>query len=71
MVDIAEEVKRLDKVLIKADKDVEQLEKRLANKGFVDRAPAEVVDEVKEKLAASIARRDTLRASRDRLAGAL
>ena len=71
VVDISAEVARLDKVLAKSDKDVAQLEKRLSNKGFVDRAPPEVVDEVREKLEAALARQKTLRTSRDRLAEAL
>ena len=71
VVDFAEEVKRLDKVLGKVDKDVSQLKRRLDNPKFVDRAPKEVVDEVRGKLEAAIARRDTLRESRERLAQAL
>ena len=71
VVDISAEVQRLDKVLGRVDKDVSQLERRLSNKNFVDRAPDEVVAEVREKLAAAVGRRDTLRASRERLAEAL
>ena len=71
VVDFAAEVARLDKVLAKADKDVSQLSRRLENPRFVDRAPEHVVAEVRDKLAAAVARRDTLRASRDRLAEAL
>ncbi len=71
VVDFAEEVKRLEKVLIKVEKDVEQLRRRLENPSFVDRAPPEVVDEVREKLDAALNRLDTLRASRARLAAAL
>ena len=71
VVDISAEVARLDKVLAKSDKDVQALEKKLSNKNFVDRAPVEVVDEFREKLTAAVARRDTLRASRNRLAEAL
>ncbi len=71
VVDISAEVARLDKVLAKSEKDVAQLQKRLSNKGFVDRAPDEVVQEVRDKLAAAEKRLHTLRASRDRLAEAL
>jgi len=67
VVDIEAELARLDKVLAKVDKDVGQLEKRLGNKNFVDRAPADVVAEIRGKLEAAVVRRDTLRASRDRL----
>ncbi|MBX2801610.1 MAG: valine--tRNA ligase [Myxococcales bacterium] len=71
VVDISAEVARLQKVLAKCDKDVGQLEKRLGNKNFVDRAPDEVVEEVRGKLAAALARRDTLKSSLDRLSEAL
>ncbi|MBW1877599.1 MAG: valine--tRNA ligase [Deltaproteobacteria bacterium] len=71
VVDFEEEVKRLDKVLLKVDKDVTQLERRLGNPNFVARAPEEVVSEVREKLTVAVGRRDTLRASRARLAEAL
>ncbi len=70
VVDVSAEVARLDKVLIKVDRDVSQLKKRLSNDRFVSRAPPEVVAEVRDKLAGAIQRRDTLRSSRDRLAGA-
>ncbi|MEO0602645.1 MAG: valine--tRNA ligase [Myxococcota bacterium] len=71
VVDLSAEVARLDKVLAKSEKDVAQLGKRLANKGFVDRAPDEVVQEVRDKLEAAEKRLHTLRASRNRLAEAL
>ena len=56
-------------MLVKVEQDVQQLEKRLANPAFADRAPADVVAEVRGKLDAAIIRRDTLLASRDRLLG--
>ncbi|MBN2800242.1 MAG: valine--tRNA ligase [Deltaproteobacteria bacterium] len=71
VVDFAEEVKRLDKVLLKVEKDVQQLSRRLSNPSFVDRAPDDVVAEVKGKLDAATVRMETLRASRARLAEAL
>ena len=71
IVDIAEEVKRLEKVLGRVEKDVNQLRRRLGNPKFVDRAPEEVVAEVRDKLAKAEARQATLVASRDRLAEAL
>ncbi|MCO4743641.1 MAG: valine--tRNA ligase [Proteobacteria bacterium] len=71
VVDFAEEVKRLDKVLAKVDKDVQQLDRRLSNPKFAERAPAEVIAEVRTKLEAAKSRQATLRASRERLAQAL
>jgi valyl-tRNA synthetase len=71
IVDFTDEVKRLDKVLAKVEKDAVDLERRLANSGFVERAPVEVVDEMRAKLETAVKRRDTLRGSRQRLAEAL
>jgi valyl-tRNA synthetase len=70
VVDFGDEVKRLDRALVKVDKDVTDLGKRLSNQEFVGRAPAEVVAELRGKLEGAIARRDTLRASRQRLSEA-
>ena len=70
VIDIAAELDRLAKELVKVEKDVKDLEKRLSNKGFVDRAPAHVVAGFQEKLDAATARRDALRASQARLGGA-
>jgi valyl-tRNA synthetase len=71
IVDFGAELQRLDKVLAKADKDVSQLEKRLASKGFRMRAPPEVVEEVQTKLNAARGRRSKLQASRERMQEAL
>ena len=69
VIDIAAELERLNKELAKVEKDVKDLEKRLGNKGFVDRAPADVVAGFREKLESATARRDALRASQQRLGG--
>ena len=49
VVDIAAERDRLAKVLDKVQKDIDGLAKRLNNPNFTDRAPAEVVEEVRTK----------------------
>ncbi|TNE85428.1 MAG: valine--tRNA ligase [Deltaproteobacteria bacterium] len=71
VVDFAEELKRLDKVLAKSEKDVSQLERRLSNPKFVEKAPEDVVAEVKEKLELAKSRHETLVASRARIAEAI
>ena len=67
VVDFDAELQRLDKVLAKVDKDVSQLEKRLANKGFAMRAPPEVVADVQNKLDSARGRQSKLQASRERM----
>jgi valyl-tRNA synthetase len=50
IVDVAAERVRHDKELHKVGKEVEGLEKRLANQEFIAKAPAEVVEEMRERL---------------------
>jgi valyl-tRNA synthetase len=49
-VDAAAFQARVDARREELRKEVERGEKKLANKGFVDKAPAEVVEEEREKL---------------------
>ncbi|WP_058302222.1 valine--tRNA ligase [Gorillibacterium timonense] len=51
LIDIAQEVARLTKELATLQGEVERIEKKLANEGFVSKAPAKVIDEEKAKLA--------------------
>jgi valyl-tRNA synthetase len=71
VVDFEEELRRLDKVLAKAEKDVKQLDKRLTNPKFVSKAPEHVVAEVQGKRDAAQLRLETLRASRTRIVEAM
>lgn len=51
LVDVEEEEKRLLKEIGKIDKDIDFIGKKLENPSFVERAPAEVVANEREKLA--------------------
>ena len=64
VIDIGAEKSRLDKEIAKSDKDIQSLEKRLGNPGFVDRAPKKVVVEFTEKLEAARLRRARLEQAR-------
>ena len=48
---VKEEFERLKKDREKTISEIERADKKLNNKGFVDKAPKKVVDEEKEKLA--------------------
>lgn len=52
LLDFEEEKKRISKTMQKLQKDMQTAERKLGNAGFLDKAPAEVVQEVREKLAA-------------------
>lgn len=51
LIDIATEKKRLDSKLDQIQSDLERVEKKLSNKGFLAKAPKEVVEKEKEKKA--------------------
>jgi len=51
LVNVEEEEKRLNKEIAKIEKDIEFLSKKLQNPSFVERAPAEVVEKEREKIA--------------------
>nr|WP_093216335.1 valine--tRNA ligase [Sediminibacillus albus] len=49
LIDIEKEVERLQNELEKWNKEVERVEKKLSNEGFVKKAPEKVVEEEKQK----------------------
>ncbi|MEQ8334136.1 valine--tRNA ligase [Nisaea sp.] len=68
VVDLAQERVRLEKDLGKLDSEITKLDKKLSNESFVSRAPVEVVEENRERLADEKARRDKLAAALERIA---
>jgi valyl-tRNA synthetase len=64
LIDNAKERERMERQLQKLDKDLAAIDKKLGNPGFVERAPAEVVQKERE-------RQDELRQGRQQLAAAL
>ncbi|MDQ1912384.1 valine--tRNA ligase [Paenibacillus sp. GD4] len=58
LIDISQEVARLEKELQTLHGEVERIEKKLANAGFVAKAPAKVIEEEKAKLADYADKRD-------------
>ena len=50
LVDIEEEKARLEKKLVKLNQELKSVQDRLSNDTFVEKAPAEVVEELKGKL---------------------
>jgi valyl-tRNA synthetase len=67
-IDLAEEIARLDREIAKVAKALAQDRKKLENPNFVERAPAEKVDEVRQRVAATGDRLAKLRSTRDELA---
>ncbi len=69
-VDMAAETARVEKEIAKVAAEVEGVAKRLSNPSFVERAPAEVVEEAKARVVELGEKRRKLEAHRDLLAGA-
>ena len=67
VVDLDAERARLDKEIQKVGKDVQDLERRLGNAGFVAKAPEHVVNGFREKLAAAQVKLEQLRQARGEL----
>jgi valyl-tRNA synthetase len=51
LIDIDQEIARLEKELQHLNSEVQRVEKKLANEGFVAKAPAKVIEEEKNKMA--------------------
>jgi valyl-tRNA synthetase len=58
LIDMAQEIVRLEKELANFHAEVERIEKKLSNEGFVAKAPAKVIDEEKAKLLDYAGKRD-------------
>jgi valyl-tRNA synthetase len=70
VVDLAAETQRLEKELGKIDGDAAKIDAKLANPDFVARAPEEVVEEQRERLADLAARRAKIEEALTRLRSA-
>lgn len=62
LLNVEEEIARLSKELSKLQGEVDRIEKKLGNEGFVAKAPAKVIDEEKAKLADYIEKRTAVEA---------
>ena len=67
IVDISEEIQRVEKVIAKAQSDRKKLEAKLSNKKFLENAPEDLVEEDKEKLKDTIEHIEFLTKHRSRL----
>ncbi len=67
LVDFAAETARLDKEIAKLVKEAEPSRKKLTNEGFLQKAPAEVVEKEKAKVEEADSKLERLRASLERM----
>ncbi len=64
LIDFDAERARLDKELAKMEKEIEGVERKLGTASFVERAPADIVEKERARLAEAVARRERLAAAR-------
>ncbi|WP_034671933.1 valine--tRNA ligase [Ectobacillus panaciterrae] len=62
LLNLDEEISRLEKELKKLDAEVERVQKKLGNEGFVKKAPAQVIEEERKKEQDYLEKREAVRA---------
>ncbi|WP_078413938.1 valine--tRNA ligase [Priestia abyssalis] len=62
LINVEEEIKRLEKELDKWNKEVERVQKKLSNQGFIAKAPANVIEEERKKEADYVEKRTSVEA---------
>jgi valyl-tRNA synthetase len=70
VVDLAREKARLEKEIARLDVEIGRIAKKLANPGFLRKAPPDIVEEQREREADATSDRDRLKAAFDRIAAA-
>ena len=68
VIDVAQETARLEREVAKFNDEIAKLVKKLGNENFISRAPVEVVEENRERLADFKLSRDKLKEALERLA---
>jgi valyl-tRNA synthetase len=68
VIDVEQETARLEREIAKFDGEIVKVEKKLGNEKFISRAPFEVVEENRERLADFNQSRDKLKDALERLA---
>jgi len=66
-INIKDEINRLNKEIIKIDNDIVKIENNLKNKNFINRAPKNVVEEIKVRLHIDLDKKNKLKESINRL----
>ena len=69
IIDFAMEAARLDKEIAKISKELQGVSKKLSNEGFLGKAPADVIDKVKEKHGVLTEKLEKLEAGKARIKG--
>jgi valyl-tRNA synthetase len=65
------EAARLDKEIAKISKELVGISKKLSNEGFLGKAPADVIEKVKDKHRVLLEKQEKLQAGKERIQGML
>jgi valyl-tRNA synthetase len=68
VVDVAAEKARLAREMARLQRDIDQVDAKLANRAFLDKAPQDVIETARERRADAAGARDRLAAAAERLA---
>ncbi len=69
IIDFTMEAARLDKEIAKISKELQGVSKKLANKGFLGKAPGDVIEKVKDKHRVLTEKQEKLQAGKERIQG--
>ena len=69
IIDFAKEGARLDKEIAKITKELQGISKKLSNDGFLNKAPENVIEKVREKHRALSEKQEKLQAGKERIKG--
>ncbi|MCF6092689.1 valine--tRNA ligase [Microaerobacter geothermalis] len=69
LIDIDKEIERLSKELVTLNYEVDRVQKKLSNKGFIDKAPAHVVEEERKKEKDYLEKREKVKIRLEELKG--
>ena len=66
-INISDEINRLNKEIDKVQQDIDKFQKSLNNENFLNRAPKDVVNEIKNKLNTNIDKKSKIQDAINRL----
>ena len=71
MIDFTKEIKRLEKEIGKLTNELTAVSRKLSNEKFINNAPADVVEKVKEKQRTLLEKQLKVKANMDKIEGLL
>ena len=67
IIDFAKETQRLEKEITKLNTELAKVAKKLENDGFLSKAPADVIEKVKQKQSALLEKQQKIQSNLDKI----